>query len=67
MTIWHVQKLYLSEGAHYQVLPYNLQGTLAGALKMKHGIWRMIKFMFDSRLREKAAYSLCEKKNSSIK
>ncbi len=67
MTIWHVQKLYSSEGAYYQVLPYNLEGILTGAMKMKHGIWRVIKFLLDSRLREKAAYSLCEKKNSKMK
>ena len=31
-----------------------------------YGIWRMIKFLLNSRLREKEAYSLCEKKNSRM-
>lgn len=38
MTIWHVQKLYSSEGACYQVLPYSLEGTLEETMKMKHGV-----------------------------
>ena len=63
MTIWHVQKLYTSSGASYKVLPYNFRGTMKVTLKMKNGIWQMIKFLSDSSLTEKAACSLCMRKN----
>lgn len=63
MTIWHVQKLYTSEGNCYKVLPYDFIGMMKSTLKMKNGIQQMIKFLSDSRLTEKAAYLLCEKKN----
>lgn len=64
MTIWHVQKLYTSDGASYHVLPYDFIGMMKGTLKMKNGIRDIIKFLSDSRLTEKTAYSLCEKKNA---
>ena len=63
MTIWHVQKLYSSNGTSYKVLPYDFKGTMKVALKMKNGIWQMIKFLSDSRFTEKAARSLCMRKN----
>ena len=63
MRIWHVQKKYISEGISYKVLPYDLLGTMKVTLKMKNGILQMIRFLSDSRLTEKAAYSLCKKKN----
>lgn len=64
MTIWHIQKLYTSAGSSYKVLPYDFIGTMKGTLKTKNGIRQMMKFLSDSRLTEKAAYSLCVKKNS---
>ena len=63
MTIWYVKKLYTSDGCSYKVLPYDLVGTMKGTMKMKNGIRQMLKFLSDSRMTEKAAYSLCEKKN----
>lgn len=63
MTIWHVKKLYTSDGCSYKVLQYDLVGTMKSTMKMKNGIHQMLKFLSDSRLTEKAAYSLCEKKN----
>lgn len=39
MTIWHVQKLYTSNGASYTVLPYDFRGTMLVAFKMENGIW----------------------------
>lgn len=63
MIIWHVQRLYTSEGCIHVVLPYDLRGTLKGTLKMKKGIRQMVKFMLNSRLTEKSAYLLCKKKN----
>lgn len=56
MTIWHVQKLYTSDGSLYKVLLYDFIGTMKGTLKMKNGIWQMTKFLSASRLTEKAAY-----------
>ena len=66
MTIWHVQKLYTSSGTSYKVLPYNFRGTMTVTLKMKNGIWQMIKFLSDSRLTERAAHSLCTRKNRNL-
>ena len=66
MTIWHVKKLYTSNGASYTVLPYNFRGTMAVTFKMKNGIWQMIKFLSDSRLTERAAQSLCTRKNRNL-
>ena len=63
MTIWHVQKLYSSNGASYTVLPYDFKGTMMVTLKMKNGIWQMVKFLSDSRFTERAAHSLCMRKN----
>lgn len=63
MTVWHVQKLYTSNGAFYTVLPYDFRGTMMVTFKMKNGIWQMIKFLSDSRFTEKAARSLCIRKN----
>lgn len=66
MTIWHVQKLYTSNGASYTVLPYDFRGAMMGIFKMKNGIWQMIKFLSDSRLTESAAHSLCMRKNRNL-
>ena len=63
MTIWHVQKLYTSNGASYKGLPYDFRGTMKVTLKMKNGFWQMVKFLLDSRFTEKAARSLCMRKN----
>lgn len=62
MTIWHVQNLYTSAGNSYKVLPYDLVGMMKVTLKMKNGIRQMLKFLSDSRLTEKAAYTLCKRK-----
>ena len=55
MTVWHVQKLYISDSISYEVLPYDIVGTMKVTLKMKNGIRQMIKFLADSRLTERAA------------
>lgn len=66
MTIWHVQKLYTSNGAFHTVLPYDFRGTMMSTFKMKNGIRQMIKFLSDSRLTERAAHSLCTRKNRNL-
>ena len=63
MAIWYVQKLYTSEGCTYEALPYDFVGTMKVTLKMKNGIWQMIKFLLNSRLTEAATFVLCIKKN----
>ena len=63
MTIWHVQKLYTSEGCTYQALPYDFVGTMKVTLKMKNGIRQMMKFLLNSRFTEAEALALCIKKN----
>lgn len=66
MTIRHVQKLYTDEGSSYKVLPYDFVGTMQSTLKMKNGMWQMMKFLSCSRLTEKGAYLLYEKKNDQM-
>lgn len=66
MTIWHVQKLYTSDGSSYKVLPYDFIGMMHGTLKMKNGIRQMVSFLSDSRFTENAAYLLCKKRNSQM-
>ena len=63
MTIWHVQKIYSTIGASYTVLPYDFIGTMMVTLKMKNGIWQLVKFLSDSRFTERAAHLLCMRKN----
>lgn len=65
MTIWHVQKIYTSEGCTYQVLPYDFVGRMKVTLKMKNGIRKIMKFLLDSRLTENKAKKLANKKNKS--
>lgn len=64
MAIWYVQKLYTSEGCFYEALSYDFVGTIKVTLKMKNGIWQMIKFLLDSRLTENEARKLANKKNN---
>ena len=67
MRIWHVQRLYTSEGCTYQVLPYDFVGTIKVTLKMKNGIRQMMKFLLNSRFTEAEALALCIKKNGDNK
>lgn len=63
MTIWHVQRLYHGDKPYYCVLPYNLKGTIEVTMQMKKGVIQTMKFLISSRLTEKSADKLCEKKN----
>lgn len=62
MTIWHVQKIYISDSISYNVIPYDFWETTKNTLKMKNGICQMMKLLSDSRLTEQEADLLCEKK-----
>ena len=66
MTIWHVQKLYKDTGAYYEVLPYALISTLEDTLKMQKGIKQTVKFLVNSRLSEKSAIRLADRKNLQL-
>lgn len=63
MTIWHVMKTYVSSRKYYQVLPYNLN-VLKSLLHMEHGLRAVFKFIKNSRLTEKAARKLANRKNN---
>ena len=62
MTIWHVQKLYKETGGYYDVLPYNLFESVKYTSQMQNGIRQTIKFLLNSRLSEKSARVLSDKK-----
>ena len=66
MTIWHVQKLYTDTGAYYEVLPYALVSTVKDTLRMKDGIKQTVKFLVNSRLSEKSAVRLADRKNLQL-
>lgn len=66
MTIWHVQKLYKDTGAYYEVLPYALFSTVEDILKMQNGIKQTVKFLVNSRLSEKSAVRLADRKNLQL-
>lgn len=63
MTIWNVAKTYCDDGILYQVLPYNLRGTVSDFGKMEHGMRGLMKFLKNSRLTEKQAQKVAKKKN----
>ena len=58
MTVWHVTELYSGNKKTFQVLPYNLKGTIRVYLKIEHGIWRLLQFLYNSRLSKKKAEEL---------
>ena len=60
MTIWHVQKSY------YEVMPYALISTVKDTLKMQNGIKQIVKFLVNSRLSEKSAVRLADRKNLQL-
>lgn len=62
MTLWHVQKLYMEDGAKFVVLPYEFGQNL----KIENSYKATIKFLWSSRLSETAADKLCEKKNKKL-
>lgn len=62
MTIWHVQKLYRDEGLLLETIPYDFFPTIRYTLKMKNGIVQAVKFLSNSRLSEKSARGLADKK-----
>lgn len=66
MTIWYVQKLYRETSVYYEVLPYALFSTVKDTLKMKDGIQQTIKFLVNSRLSEKSAEMLADRKNLQL-
>lgn len=64
MTIWHVQKLYRDEGLLFEAIPYDLFPTIKYTLNMKNGIVQVAKFLSNSRLSEKSARRIADKKKS---
>lgn len=63
MTVWNVAKIYCGDRILYQVLPYNLHGVIGNFCEMEHGMSGLIKFLKNSRLTEKRAQKIAEKKN----
>lgn len=66
MTIWHVQKLYTDDDVMFEVIPYNLFSVVKYTLKMKNGIVQAVKFLVNSRLSEKSARILSDKKQLQL-
>lgn len=64
VTIWHIQKLYRDEGLLFEAIPYDLVPTIKYTLKMKNGIVQAVKFLSNSRLSEKSARRIADKKKT---
>lgn len=62
VTIWYVQKSYRDEGLLLETIPYDFFPTIRYTLKMKNGIVQAVKFLSNSRLSEKSARRLADKK-----
>ena len=62
MTVYAVEKFYVNDEIKYQILPYNLWGTIKVYLKyFKHGLYFLLKFLCTCRLTEKGAIKLKKK------
>lgn len=68
MTVYAVKKCYIHdeiEYIEYQILPYNLQGTIKVYLKyFQHGWFWLLKFLWTCRFTEKGAMKLKKKLES---
>ena len=65
MTIYAVLKSYNKDDfIHYQVLPYNLQGTIKCHFEFYRGFKSLIPFLTKCRLSEKSANKLKMKMES---
>ena len=67
VTIWHIQKLYREEGILFEAIPYDFFPTIKNTLKMKNGIVQAAKFLSNSRLSEKSARRIADKKKSQTR
>lgn len=65
VTIYAVLKAYDKDDAiYYQVLPYNLQGTIKCHFEFYRGFRSLIPFLVNCRLSEKSANKLKKKLES---
>lgn len=64
MTLWNVQKLYIEDEPKFAVLPY--QYNFRESMKLENSYKATIKFLWSSRLSERAADKLCRKKNKKL-
>lgn len=62
MALWHVMKKHKENDVYYQVLPYDTR-VIYDLLRMRRGVRKSIKFMWNSRWIEKRAYRLADRKN----
>lgn len=62
MTVYAVEKFYVNDEIEYQILPYDLQGTVKVYLKyFQHGWFWLLKFLWTCRFTEKGAMKLKKK------
>lgn len=64
MILWHVQKLYIEDGSKFAVIPY--QYNFMENIKLESSYKATIRFLWSSRLSERAADKLCIKKNKKL-
>ena len=64
MVLWHVQKLYIEDGSKFVVLPY--QYNFMGNMKLENSYKATIRFLWSSRLSERAANKKKKKRNKKL-
>ena len=63
MTIYHVMKSYdTNDSTFYQVMPYDLKGTIMCHFKFWRGFSSLIPFLMNCRLTENGANKLQRKR-----
>lgn len=68
MTIWAVQLAYgKNDEKYYQILPYNLRGTIECHFKYYQGILSLIPFLYRCRFKEKSAKKLANRLMKKLK
>lgn len=66
MTIWNAKALYEDNAKKYQVLPYDLYGTMKTFFCMEDGLKDIFLFVKNLRFSCKSAQRLAEKYNCQI-
>lgn len=68
ITVWAIMPAYdTNDNIYYQVLPYNLIGTIKNHFKFNHGLISLIPFLRNCTLSKDKAYKIQNIKNSQLK
>lgn len=66
MTVYSILKTYQNNDIYYQVLPYNLKGTIYTHFKFYKGFKTLIPFLIKCRLTKKSCNKIVKKMSTRI-